>query len=117
LYRVVEFPERWEAVPYRTGLWPVDVTPFFHDELWWLFYSPATSTAEKVGRLHVAFAEPVNRGRGDASRHSGAGRSSECPDCSQAYGVIRPHFFDWLDTERVETCVGEAILILTEFAP
>lgn len=58
LYRAAAFPRRWEPV-IRLGLDApaIDPTPFHHDGLWWLAYSPAGPQRWKQGRLHFAFAE------------------------------------------------------------
>jgi hypothetical protein len=58
LYRARSFPGDWEPVAV-IGLdrVPVDATPVFFEERWWLFYSPATSRLDKIGKLHVAFAD------------------------------------------------------------
>ncbi len=58
LYRAAEFPHRW--VPVQTIALDhvaIDATPLFHNGLWWLFHTPATTRAEKVSALHVAYAE------------------------------------------------------------
>lgn len=136
LYRAVEFPGRWEPAG-RIALdhVPVDATPFFHDGLWWLFYCPATSAADKVGSLHVAFAErlqgpwrvhpgnPVRQDRA-STRPGGTPQVIDgrvmlpVQDCSHTYGgAIRPLFFDWLDPTRVETEAGPPIAIPFGFAP
>ena len=136
LYRALEFPGRWEAAG-RIVLdhVPVDATPFFHDGLWWLFYCPATSAADKVGTLHIAFAErlqgpwtphpgnPVRRDRA-STRPGGTPQVFDgrvmlpVQDCSHTYGgAIRPLFFDRLDPTRVETEAGPPITIPSDFAP
>ena len=136
LYRAVDFPGRWEPVRrIELDHVPVDATPFFHEGLWWLFYCPATSTADKVGTLHIAFAErlagpwrahPGNPVRRDAASTRPGGTVAlvdgvpmlPVQDCSQTYGgAIRPLFFDLLDPERVEARAGSAIPIPAAFAP
>jgi hypothetical protein len=136
LYRAVEFPGHWEPA-HRIALdhVPVDATPFFHDGLWWLFYCPAGNAADKVGRLHIAFAErltgpwrrhpgnPVRQDRASARPGGAVALVDGVPmlpvqDCSHTYGgAIRPLFFDRLDTGRVETRVGAPIPIPQGFAP
>jgi len=136
LYRAVEFPGRWEAAG-RIALdhVPVDATPFFHDGLWWLFYSPATSAADKVGSLHIAFAErlagpwrphpgnPVRRDRASTRPGGNAtlvdGRVMlPVQDCSHTYGgAIRPLFFDRLDTGRIKAEAGAPLPIPAVCAP
>lgn len=136
LYRAAEFPNRWEAAA-RIALdqVPVDATPFFHDGLWWLFYCPATSDADKVGTLHVAYAEqlagpwwahPGNPVRRDAASTRPGGTPVvidgrvmlPVQDCTHTYGgAIRPLFFNRLDPERIETEAGEPIAAPPDFAP
>lgn len=58
LYRCFDFPHSWKAeciidLPEIA----VDATPFHHDGLWWLFYSPANRAGPV--RLHAAFAETL----------------------------------------------------------
>jgi hypothetical protein len=58
LYRAAEFPLRWAPVVRLELDTPaIDATPFFHDGLWWLAYSPTGPQSWKQGRLHLAFAE------------------------------------------------------------
>jgi hypothetical protein len=58
LYRAAAFPRRWEPVVRLDLDTPaIDATPFRHDGLWWLAYSPAGPQRWKQGRLHFAFAE------------------------------------------------------------
>jgi hypothetical protein len=60
LYRAVDFPTRWE--PCQTielDQVAIDATPVFHDGRWWLFYTPATTKADKVSALHVAHAQTI----------------------------------------------------------
>ena len=58
LYRAAAFPHRWEPVVRLELDTPaIDATPFRHDGLWWLAYSPAGPQRWKQGRLHFAFAE------------------------------------------------------------
>ena len=58
LYRAMEFPKRWEAAAIiDLPEVPVDATPLFHDGRWWLFYAPARSKSDKIGHLHIAFAD------------------------------------------------------------
>lgn len=58
LYRAAAFPDLWEPVA-RLDLdaAAIDATPFRHDGLWWLAYSPTGPQRWKQGRLHLAFAE------------------------------------------------------------
>lgn len=60
LYRAVDFPTKWEAVQTIVlDHVAIDATPVFHDGLWWLFYTPATTKTAKVSALHVAHAEKI----------------------------------------------------------
>ena len=136
LYRAVEFPGRWEAAGrIELDHVPVDATPFFHEGLWWLFYCPATSSGDKIGTLHIAFAErlqgpwrshPGNPVRRDIASTRPGGTPTvidgrvmlPVQDCSRTYGgAIRPLFFDRLDVQRVDAEVGEALPIPIGFAP
>lgn len=69
LYRAAAFPHRWEPVVRLELDTPaIDATPFRHEGLWWLAYSPAGPQRWKQGRLHFAFAERLT---GPWRRHSG----------------------------------------------
>lgn len=69
IYRAVAFPHRWEpAVRLELDAPAIDATPFRHDGLWWLAYSPAGAQRWKQGRLHLAFAERLT---GPWRTHSG----------------------------------------------
>lgn len=58
LYRAAAFPDVWEPVArFELDTPAIDATPFRHDGLWWLAYSPTGSQRWKQGRLHLAFAE------------------------------------------------------------
>lgn len=58
LYRAAAFPDVWEPVVRLALDTPaIDATPFRHDGLWWLAYSPKGPQRWKQGRLHLAFAE------------------------------------------------------------
>lgn len=57
LYRCEDFPTRWApAQVVELDAVAIDATPVFHDGLWWLFYTPAGTRAERVSALHVAWA-------------------------------------------------------------
>jgi hypothetical protein len=57
LYRCEDFPARWTpAQVVELDAVAIDATPVFHEGLWWLFYTPAGTRAEKVSALHVAWA-------------------------------------------------------------
>lgn len=58
LYRAAAFPDVWEPVVRLELDTPaIDATPFRHDGLWWLAYSPKGPQRWKQGRLHLACAE------------------------------------------------------------
>ncbi len=58
LYRAAAFPHVWEpAARLELDTPAIDATPFRHDGLWWLAYSPTGPQRWKQGRLHFAFAE------------------------------------------------------------
>lgn len=59
LYRSVKFPYVWRReFAFDLAELAVDATPFRHQGLWWLFYSPAGGVGE--GRLHAAYSEKLN---------------------------------------------------------
>ena len=133
LYRATEFPRRWEpAAKLILPHVPVDATPFFHDGIWWLFYSTAGAN---TAHLHLAFADqltgpwrphpasPVRSGN-DGSRPGGqamrlAGRIVlPLQDCSLTYGgAIRPLWIDRLTPDRFEAEMGAPIKPPTSCAP
>lgn len=58
LYRAEDFPTKWTPVQtIALDQVAIDATPIVYDGLWWLFYTPATTKADKVSALHVAYAE------------------------------------------------------------
>ena len=136
LYRAVEFPSRWEAVgAISLDVVPVDATPLFFDGLWWLFYSPAGSAADKVSRLHVAFAErltgpwrthPGNPVRIDRSCARPGGTPiiidgcivAPMQDCTRTYGGgIRPLRITRLTPTAFDAEPGGLIASPLGFAP
>jgi hypothetical protein len=109
LYRAVDFPHRWEPVKsFTLDHVPIDATPVFHNGLWWLFYTPATTREAKVSALHIAFApsiegpwtsHPKNPVRFDPSSSRPGGTPVvlngalviPMQDCRKTYGgAIRP---------------------------
>jgi hypothetical protein len=136
LYRAVEFPGRWEAA-CRIALdhVAVDATLLFHDGRWWLFYTSAANAPDKMGALHIAFADritgpwtphPGNPVRLDqaSARPGGTAQLIDgrvmlpVQDCAQTYGgAIRPLWFDRLDTARADMQPGPAIGLPASFAP
>lgn len=121
LYRAARFPDLWEPV-VRLGLDTpaIDATPFRHDGLWWLAYSPTGPQSWKQGRLYLAFAErltgpwrphPGNPVRTDraSSRPGGTAWIEDAlirlpvQDCRVTYGgAIRRLTIQKLDTQRFE---------------
>jgi hypothetical protein len=128
LYRAEAFPTGWRAAArIELDALAIDATPVFHEGLWWLFYTPATTRIAKVAHLHLAFAErlqgpwrphagnPVRRDPGSA-RPGGApfvhqGRLVlPVQDCRRTYGgAIRPLMIETLTPERFEAEAGPAI--------
>lgn len=136
LYRAVAFPFRWEAA-HRIELEaaPIDATPVFHEGRWWLFYTPASSKADKVGALHLAYADrlagPWTPHPGNPVRYDPAGsRPGGTPlvaegvltlpvqDCSRTYGgAIRPLRIHTLTPTAFAAEAGAAIGAPAGFAP
>jgi len=125
LYRAAEFPRVWEPVARLALDTPaIDATPFRHDGLWWLAYSPKGPQRWKQGRLHLAFAErltgpwrihPGNPVRNDlaSSRPGGTAWIEHglprlpMQDCTRTYGGgLRPLTIVRLDTGRFEAEAG-----------
>lgn len=118
LYRAQANWSDWRAeTTIALDVVPVDATPWHDGERWWLFYSPGTSKAAKVERLHLAWADrltgpwhphpqnPVRIGR-DGSRPGGTpalvdGRVMlPVQDCARTYGgAVRPLWINRLDPE------------------
>lgn len=136
LYRAVDFPLRWErhATIALDGV-AVDATPVFHDGLWWLFYTVATSKRSKIGALHVAFAErlagpwrchPHNPVRVDlaSSRPGGTPIAIDgtlvapMQDCTRTYGGgIRMLWIERLTPDAFRAEPGRTIVPRADFAP
>jgi hypothetical protein len=128
LYRAEDLPFEWKPV-HTIGLdhVPIDATPAFYDGLWWLFYTPARSRAEKFGALHVAFAptlmgpwraHPLNPVRFDMSSARPGGTpiiSSDgiilpVQDCSRTYGgAMRALHITRLTPDKFEATAAAAI--------
>lgn len=136
LYRATNFPTGWEAAAQiELDCVPVDATPFYHDGLWWLLYSPATRKLDKVSRLQIAYAEsligpwhphPLNSVRIDRSSARPGGTpiiSNGCiiapmQDCSDTYGgAIRPLHITRLTPTAFEAEAEPPIRAPDEFAP
>jgi hypothetical protein len=136
LYQADDFPTRWRPMArIALGAAPIDATPLWHGGLWWLFYTPATSEAAKVGHLHLAFAErlegpwrthpgnPVRRDPG-SSRPGGTPFWHEgrpvvpVQDCRSTYGgAIRPLIVHELTSERFVAEAGQPLTPPEAFAP
>ncbi len=125
LYRAAAFPRVWEPVVRLELDTPaIDATPFRHNGLWWLAYSPTGPQRWKQGRLHLAFAEhltgpwrthPGNPVRDDlaSSRPGGTVWIEDgvphlpVQDCTLTYGGgMRQLRITTLDTERFEAEAG-----------
>lgn len=128
LYRAVEFPHRWEPVRRITlDEAPIDATPVFHNGMWWMFYTPATTREAKVSALHVAFApslegpwtpHPKNPVRFDPSSSRPGGTPVvidgalviPMQDCRATYGgAIRPLTVTCLTTTDFAAIPGEVL--------
>jgi hypothetical protein len=129
LYRAAGFPTTWEPVQtIALDQVAIDATPVFHDGLWWLFYTPATTKAAKVSALHVAYAKTIT---GPWTPHSGnpvrldpsSSRPGGTPivvdgaivlpmqDCRRTYGgAIRALRVKTLTPDRFEAQADEPIL-------
>lgn len=137
LYRCVDFPTKWEvAARIDLDVVPIDATPFRHQGLWWLAYTPATTRADKVSALHLAFAErlegpwtphsanPVlydpSSARPGGTPIQGAGGEWIMPmqDCRTTYGGgIRPLRIDALSPDRFVADALAPLSIPARFAP
>lgn len=136
LYRCVDFPGRWEpAGRLELDAVPIDPSPVFHHGLWWMFYTPAGSTADKISALHIAWAErlqgpwrahagnPVLYDAGEA-RPGGApfvrdGRLVlPVQDCRRTYGgAIRLLEIEALTPDRFAARIVQDITSPPAFAP
>ncbi len=128
LYRAEDFPTVWSAHSViDLDQVPIDATPVFHEGLWWLFYTPATTRADKVSALHVAFAtcltgpwtpHPGNPVRYDVSSARPGGTPLivdgavvlPVQDCRRTYGgAMRLLRIGALTPDRFEAEAGEVI--------
>jgi hypothetical protein len=129
LYRAEDFPTKWTPVQtIELDQVAIDATPVFHDGRWWLFYTPATTKAEKVSALHVAWADKIT---GPWTPHAGnpvrfdpsSSRPGGTPvvtdgaivlpmqDCRRTYGgAIRALRVITLTPDRFEAEADEPIL-------
>jgi hypothetical protein len=128
LYRAEDFPTKWTSVQTMDlDQVAIDATPVFHEGRWWLFYTPATTKAEKVSALHVAWADRIT---GPWTPHAGnpvrfdpsSSRPGGTPvvvdgaivlpmqDCRQTYGgAIRALRVTTLTPGRFEARADEPI--------
>jgi hypothetical protein len=128
LYRADAGLETWQpAARIELDRVPVDATPLWHQDRWWLFYSPADTRATRFGHLHLAWAarlegpwhpHPLNPVRIDrASARPGGtavvvGERILLPvqDCTRTYGgAMRPLWITRLDESGFEAEVGAAL--------
>ena len=136
LYRSRDFPLRWEPVArIRLDCVPVDATPLRFEGRWWLFYSPATSSGDKIGKLHVAWADhpagpwhphPGNPVRIDPSSSRPGGTALvvdgrvvlPTQDCRNTYGgAIRPLHVNMLTPTAFEAEPAPPLVAPAGFAP
>ncbi len=133
LYRAEDFPTVWTPTatialdPPPLYLVPIDATPVFHDGRWWLLFAGGANRAERMGTLHVAWADelagpwrlhPANPVRRDIAGARPAGTPFveagllrlPVQDSRATYGgAVRVLTFHRLTPDVVETEVGEAI--------
>ncbi|WP_201722992.1 hypothetical protein [Caulobacter sp. X] len=128
LYRAAAFPDVWEpAARLELDTPAIDATPFQHNGLWWLAYSPTGPQRWKQGRLHFAFAErltgpwrthPGNPVRDDlaSSRPGGTAWIEDglprlpVQDCTRTYGgAIRILNITSLTPERFEAHASQPL--------
>lgn len=136
LYRCVRFPDKWEpAARLALDVVPIDATPVWHDGRWWLFYTPATTRADKVSALHLAYADRLE---GPWTPHPGnpvlydpsCARPGGTPvvqdgklvfpmqDCRNSYGGgIRPLRIKTLSPSEFEAEPGVCLTIPASFSP
>ena len=129
LYRAEDFPTKWTPVQtIELDQVAIDATPVFHEGRWWLFYTPATTKAEKVSALHVAWADKItgpwtphagNPVRFDPSSSRPGGKPLvidgaivlPMQDCRRTYGgAIRALRITALTPDRFEAEADEPIL-------
>lgn len=130
LYRMGGGVDAWvHETDIRLDCIPVDTTPLFHHGRWWLFYSPATNKATKLGHLHVAWAErltgpwtahPGNPVRVDRASSRPGGTATvidgrimlPVQDCTHTYGgAVRPLWIDQLDEAGFVATAGAPLAL------
>jgi hypothetical protein len=136
LYRAADFPLQWQfAASIELDCVPVDATPVRFEGRWWLFYSPATSKRDKIGKLHVAWSDelagpwhphPGNPVRADLSSSRPGGTPQiidgqlvvPMQDCRRTYGgAIRPLHVHRLTPTEFEAEAAAVIAAPAGFAP
>ena len=129
-------PGRWHAeARLLLDAVPVDATPFHHDGLWWLFYSPAEPAPARQSRLHLAWAErlqgpwhPHRRNPVRCCRRSARpggtpvatadGIVLPVQDCGHTYGgAIRPLLIRELHPDRFDAGAGTRFVPPAALAP
>lgn len=114
---------------------PVDASIIYHEDRWWLFYSPATSKVTKQSHLHVAWANslcgpwvahPANPVRIDlqSARPGGTpvvingGIMLPVQDCSKTYGgAVRPLWINRLNEREFDADAGERLTLSETINP
>lgn len=118
----------WRAeCEIRLDCVPVDASIFWHQDRWWLFYSPATTKQSKQSHLHVAWADhlcgpwvthPSNPVRIDRQSARPGGTPTivddrialPVQDCADTYGgAIRPLWIDRLNEQEFHAEMGDRI--------
>jgi hypothetical protein len=136
LYRAKQYPLVWHAAArIELDCVPVDATPVHYEGRWWMFYSPATSKQDKIGKLHVAYAErldgpwhphPRNPVREDRSSSRPGGTPLvmdgrlvlPMQDCRNTYGgAIRLLHVERLTTTDFAAVAGAVLEAPGGFAP
>jgi hypothetical protein len=127
LYRGDDALEHWQPeVQIVLDAAPVDATPLWHEDRWWLFYTPAGLSPP---RLHVAWAQrltgpwhphPLNPVRIDATAARPAGRAVvlggrvmlPVQDCSETYGgAVRPLWIERLNEREFSASASAALTL------
>lgn len=125
LYRGDDALEHWlPEVRIVLDSAPVDATPLWFTDRWWLFYTPA---GPKPQRLHLAWAKRLggpwypharNPVRIDAAGARPAGHAIvidgrvmlPVQDCTSTYGgAVRPLWIDALDEQQFSARLGEPL--------
>lgn len=125
LYRATGVHDGWvPEVRIVLDRIPVDATPLWYDDRWWLFYSPADTKSTRISHLHIAVARSLcgpwvphvgNPVRVDqsSSRPGGLpiviGDRIMLPvqDCTVTYGgAIRPLWISHLSESGFEAAAG-----------